>query len=141
MTNEKYVRIKQYPDLSILKHVYLTSSYEFSSNLINDPIALCADDSAMFWGIKFYNDLLIHAGPEGNVQSEILFRKGADFTLSNGWPFPKHIYFNGDICVLPAPQDFPSLPSLAPSFGKNLNLQVLVLLVVGGCMLNALLSP
>ncbi|KAH7850618.1 hypothetical protein Vadar_000491 [Vaccinium darrowii] len=36
------------------------------------------NDTGMLWGIKFYNDLLMTAGPSGNVQSELLFpTKGA----------------------------------------------------------------
>ncbi|KAL3529649.1 hypothetical protein ACH5RR_008971 [Cinchona calisaya] len=33
------------------------------------------NDNAMLWGIKFYNDLLMQAGPLGNVQSELIFRR------------------------------------------------------------------
>lgn len=74
-------------------------------------MGIFADDSAMFWGVKYYNEYLLQAGPDGNVQSDLLFQKNPDFTLKNGWAFPERVYFNGDICVLPAPQDFPSLPS------------------------------
>ncbi|CAL0330583.1 unnamed protein product [Lupinus luteus] len=33
------------------------------------------NDTGMLWGVKFYNDFLSSAGPSGNVQSELLFRK------------------------------------------------------------------
>lgn len=69
------------------------------------------DDSAIFWGVKFYNDMLMQAGPDGNVQSEILFRKDESFTLNNGWAFPTRIAFNGDYCVMPQHDQYPSLPS------------------------------
>ncbi|PQP98634.1 COBRA-like protein 1 [Prunus yedoensis var. nudiflora] len=55
-------------------------------------------------GTKFYNDFLMQAGPLGNVQSELLFRKDqATFTFDKGWAFPRRIYFNGDNCVMPPP--------------------------------------
>jgi hypothetical protein len=89
-----------------------------------------ADDSAMFWGVKYYNEDLLQAGPEGNVQSDLLFQKNADFTWSNGWAFPDRVYFNGDVCVLPSPQDFPSLPSSGPALNARLRLSPLLVLVV-----------
>jgi hypothetical protein len=66
----------------------------------------------MFWGIKYYNDLLMQAGEDGNVQSELLFQKDKDtFSFSEGWAFPQRVYFNGDACVLPPPDAYPSLPN------------------------------
>lgn len=66
----------------------------------------------MLWGIKFYNDLLMTAGPSGNVQSEILFRKDqSTFTFDKGWALPRRIYFNGDNCVMPPPDEYPFLPN------------------------------
>lgn len=82
--------------------------------LIHRSISLFADDTAVFWGIKYFNDMLMEAGPSGNVQSELLFAKGKDFKFSNGWAFPHRVYFNGDDCVLPEPQDYPTLPSGSP---------------------------
>lgn len=66
----------------------------------------------MLWGIKYYNDFLMHAGPSGNVQSEILFGKDkSTFTFDKGWAFPRRIYFNGDICVMPPPDAYPWSPN------------------------------
>lgn len=66
----------------------------------------------MFFGMKYYNDLLNEAGPMGNVQSEILLKKDKNtFTLKQGWAFPRKIYFNGDECKLPPPDAYPSLPN------------------------------
>lgn len=74
-----------------------------------------ADDTGMFYGMKFYNDLLMEAGPFGNVQSEVLLRKDKDtFTLKQGWAFPRKVYFNGDECMLPPPDTYPFLPNSAP---------------------------
>lgn len=70
------------------------------------------NDTAMLWGIKFYNDFLNEAGPSGNVQSELLFRKDkSTFTFEKGWAFPRRIYFNGDNCVMPPPDAYPWLPN------------------------------
>lgn len=70
------------------------------------------NDTAMLWGVKFYNDLLTQAGPSGNVQSELLFRKDkSTFTFDKGWAFPRRIYFNGDNCVMPPPDSYPYLPN------------------------------
>ncbi|KAL9684747.1 hypothetical protein QQ045_022188 [Rhodiola kirilowii] len=74
-----------------------------------------ADDTGMFYGMKFYNDLLMEAGALGNVQSEILLQKDKDtFSLRQGWAFPRKVYFNGDECMLPPPDAYPSLPNSAP---------------------------
>lgn len=72
------------------------------------------NDTAMFWGQKYYNDLLMQAGPMGSVQSEILLRKDKKtFTFKQGWAFPRRLYFNGDQCVMPSPDAYPWLPSTA----------------------------
>nr|CAB3500497.1 unnamed protein product [Digitaria exilis] len=72
-------------------------------------------DTGMLWGIKYYNDLLMVAGPDGNVQSELLYRKDpSTFTFEKGWAFPRRIYFNGDSCVMPPPDAYPWLPNSSP---------------------------
>lgn len=64
--------------------------------------------------MKFYNDLLMEAGPFGNVQSEVLLQKDKDtFTLKQGWAFPRKVYFNGDECMMPPPEAYPFLPNSA----------------------------
>ncbi|KAK4742125.1 hypothetical protein SAY87_000126 [Trapa incisa] len=84
----------------------------FSFNLKPLTPYASINDTAMLWGVKFYNDLLMQAGPLGNVQSEILFRKDpSTFTLEKGWAFPRRIYFNGDNCVMPPPDAYPWLPN------------------------------
>jgi hypothetical protein len=37
------------------------------------------------------------------------------FTLSQGWAFPRKIYFNGDECKMPPPDSYPYLPNAAPA--------------------------
>jgi hypothetical protein len=92
-----------------------TEAFSFSYKPLN-PFGLHAvNNSAIFWGVKFYNDMLMQAGPDGNVQSEILFRKDNLFSLANGWGFPQHVLFNGDECVLPRLDQYPTLPSSSSS--------------------------
>ncbi|KAH9621102.1 hypothetical protein KSS87_022901 [Heliosperma pusillum] len=69
------------------------------------------NDTGMLWGEKFYNDLLLQAGPFGNAQSELLFQKDPSFTFGKGWAFPRRVYFNGDNCVMPPPESYPRLPN------------------------------
>ncbi|EXB50056.1 hypothetical protein L484_007358 [Morus notabilis] len=72
------------------------------------------NDAGMFYGIKYFNDLLMEAGPNGHVQTELLLKKDkTTFTLDQGWAFPLKIYFNGDECMMPLPDSYPSLPNSA----------------------------
>nr|KYP41541.1 Protein COBRA [Cajanus cajan] len=88
----------------------LTQIFSFNYNSLNPYGSI--NDTAMLWGVKFYNDFLMHAGPLGNVQSELLFRKDkSTFTFDKGWAFPRRVYFNGDICVMPQPDAYPWLPN------------------------------
>lgn len=88
----------------------LTQLFSFNYKPLTPYAGL--NDTAMLWGLKFYNDFLNEAGPLGNVQSELLFRKDAStFTFEKGWAFPRRIYFNGDNCVMPPPDAYPWLPN------------------------------
>nr|XP_040248986.1 COBRA-like protein 3 isoform X2 [Aegilops tauschii subsp. strangulata] len=85
------------------------------------------NDSAMFWGMKFYNDLLNQAGPFGNAQTEILLQKDPEtFTFEKGWAFPRRVYFNGDNCVMPPPDAYPWLPNASPPMKQPWTLKLLV---------------
>ncbi|KAK8657742.1 hypothetical protein V6N13_035965 [Hibiscus sabdariffa] len=56
----------------------------------------------------------MEAGPQGNVQSEVLLGKNkGTFTFKQGWAFPRKVYFNGDECLLPPPDTYPFLPNAA----------------------------
>jgi len=91
----------------------LTTIFSFNYKSLN-PYGVI-NDTAMLWGIKYYNDLLMTAGPDGNVQSELLFRKEpSTFTFQKGWAFPRRVYFNGDNCVMPPPDAYPWLPNASP---------------------------
>ncbi|KAG0483825.1 hypothetical protein HPP92_011909 [Vanilla planifolia] len=94
------------------------------------------NDTAMLWGVKYYNDLLMEAGPSGNVQSELLFRKDAStFTFHKGWAFPRRLYFNGDNCVMPPPDAYPWLPNAGPLSIRPL-LFTLVVIWAGAMLLS-----
>jgi len=85
----------------------------------------------MFYGMKYFNDLLMEAGPTGNVQSEILLQKDKDtFTLKQGWAFPRKVYFNGEECMLPPPDTYPILPNSAPVNLLNFTVFILTMLVM-----------
>lgn len=91
----------------------ITQVYKFDYKPLNVFGSL--NDTGMFYGIKYYNDLLMQAGPEGNVQTEMILRKDkSTFTLDQGWAFPRKVYFDGDECTMPPPDKYPSLPSVAP---------------------------
>ncbi|PON50154.1 hypothetical protein PanWU01x14_224670 [Parasponia andersonii] len=56
----------------------------------------------------------MEAGPNGYVQTELILRKDMKaFTLDQGWTFPMKVYFNGDECMMPLPDSYPSLPNSA----------------------------
>ncbi|XP_049373452.1 COBRA-like protein 3 [Solanum verrucosum] len=68
------------------------------------------NDTAMLWGVKSSNDLLVQPGPSGNVQFELLLRKDtSNLTLDKGWAFPRRVYFNGDNCIMPPSEAYPHL--------------------------------
>uniref|UniRef100_A0A2P2L4Y8 COBRA-like protein n=1 Tax=Rhizophora mucronata TaxID=61149 RepID=A0A2P2L4Y8_RHIMU len=95
----------QHPNFDNLTQIF---SFNYKSLTPYDGL----NDTAMLWGVKFYNDLLFQAGPLGNIQSELLFRKDAStFTFEKGWAFPRRIYFNGENCVMPPPDAYPWLPN------------------------------
>lgn len=88
----------------------LTQSFSFNYQSLSPYSDI--NDTAMLWGVKFYNDMLMQAGRSGNVQSELLFQKDkSTFTFDKGWAFPRRIYFNGDNCVMPPPDAYPWLPN------------------------------
>ncbi|KAK4350366.1 hypothetical protein RND71_029679 [Anisodus tanguticus] len=65
--------------------VFLTADHRRKTRALND--------TGMFYGMKFYNDLLMEAGPSENVQSEVLMQKDKNtFTLKSGWGFPRRVY-------------------------------------------------
>lgn len=88
----------------------------------------------MFWGIKYYNDMLLQAGEAGNVQTEMLLHKDKEmFTFKEGWAFPRKVSFNGEECVMPSPDQYPRLPnngdSILPATLKYMILYKLTLFI------------
>lgn len=111
----------------------LTEVFSFTYKSLT-PYGSAYNDTALFWGIRFYNDLLMQAGEEGNVQSEILFQKDKNtFSFTEGWAFPRKVYFNGDLCVLPPPDAYPSLPS-GSSVLKVPKIAIFWLCIVVACL-------
>ncbi|CAN1244066.1 COBRA-like protein 1 [Linum perenne] len=107
----------------------LTQIFSFNYKSLNPYASI--NDTALLWGVKFYNDLLMQAGPSGNVQSELLFQKETTtFTFDKGWAFPRRIYFNGDNCVMPPPDAYPWLPNSSSRLGISLSLLLITILYV-----------
>ncbi|KAI5660041.1 hypothetical protein M9H77_28834 [Catharanthus roseus] len=105
--------VVQHPNFNNLTQIF---SFNYEPIMPYESI----NDTGMLWGIKFYNDLLMQAGPSGNVQSELLFRKDNSFTFDKGWAFPRRIYFNGDNCVMPPPDSYPYLPNAGSKISLSL---------------------
>ncbi|XP_010246052.1 PREDICTED: COBRA-like protein 6 [Nelumbo nucifera] len=98
----------QHPNLRSIAQIF---SFNYKPLNLYGPI----NDTGMFWGIQYYNDLLLQSGDSGNVQTEMLLHKDAEiFTFREGWAFPRRISFNGDECVMPSPDDYPRLPNSGP---------------------------
>ncbi|KAJ3690559.1 hypothetical protein LUZ61_019723 [Rhynchospora tenuis] len=108
----------------------VTTVFSFNYKALT-PYGSAINDTAMLWGVKFYNDLLMAAGPLGNAQSELLFQKDSNtFTFDKGWAFPRRVYFNGDNCVMPPPDAYPWLPNTAHASIRPLILPIMVLWIV-----------
>ncbi|KAM1009836.1 hypothetical protein ACFX13_046090 [Malus domestica] len=110
--------VVQHPNFDNLTQIF---SYNYKSITPYGRI----NDTAMLWGVKFYNDVLMQSGPLGNVQSELLFQKGEAFTFDKGWAFPRRVYFNGDNCVMPPPDAYPRLPN--SGFRQHVSLLTLIM--------------
>ncbi|CAK8569341.1 unnamed protein product [Lathyrus sativus] len=95
------------------------TTYSFNSTKLP---TLVADGVALFWGIDYFNNELMHSDKDGvgSVTTEILLEKDQNsFTLQNGWTFPRRVYFNGENCDMPLPDTFPMLPNGSYFFRPN----------------------
>ncbi|PKA49725.1 COBRA-like protein 4 [Apostasia shenzhenica] len=124
----QWTLVVQHPNLNNVTQVF---SFDYKPLVPYQSI----NDTSMFYGMKYYNDLLMEAGPSGNVQSELLLQKNPDtFTLKKGWAFPRKVYFNGDECRLPSPDTYPHLPSTAtissPAIAAALSAVSLIIMLV-----------
>ncbi|KHG25808.1 COBRA-like protein 6 [Gossypium arboreum] len=110
----------------------LTQVFSFNYHPLNQYGHI--NDSGMFWGVEYYNDMLLQEGEVGNVQSEMLLHKDEGiFSFREGWVFPKRILFNGDECVMPPPGDYPRLPkntARAASFTLSIIFSSLFMLLI-----------
>ncbi|XP_057808026.1 COBRA-like protein 6 isoform X2 [Salvia miltiorrhiza] len=129
VTNLNYVR--NYSDWNlVVLHPNLRSVEQvFSFNYKPLNVYGNINDSGVFYGIQYYNDMLLQSGKNGNVQTEILLHKDEDFTFKEGWGFPRKISFNGQDCVMPSPDDYPRLPN-AGRFQTPPHYVVLLLLLL-----------
>ncbi|KAM6569451.1 hypothetical protein CsatB_017436 [Cannabis sativa] len=116
ITNFSY--LKSYPHWTlVVQHPNLhnlTKAYSF----VYKPLSQyrLSNDTGMFYGMKYYNDLLMEAGPNGHVETELILKKDKKaFTLEQGWAFPVKVYFNGGECMMPPPDSYPHLPNSAYS--------------------------
>ncbi|KAK6128160.1 hypothetical protein DH2020_038090 [Rehmannia glutinosa] len=128
MNYTQWTLVAQHPNLNNVTQVF---SFDYKPLVPYQSI----NDTGMFYGMKFYNDLLMEAGPFGNVQTEILLKKDKDtFSLRQGWAFPRKIYFNGDECKLPSPDAYPILPNYSHknliSFSRIAGLMFLLVVLV-----------
>ncbi|KVH98476.1 Glycosyl-phosphatidyl inositol-anchored, plant, partial [Cynara cardunculus var. scolymus] len=93
----KWTLVAQHPNLN---NVATVNSFIYKPLLVYESIK------------KLENDLLLQAGSNGSVYSEMILRKDEKiFTLNHGWAFPRKVYFNGDECIMPLPVSYPSLPN------------------------------
>ncbi|CAI9103801.1 OLC1v1002359C1 [Oldenlandia corymbosa var. corymbosa] len=130
ITNLNFV--KNYTDWNLvvlhpnLKKV--TRVFSFNYKPINQYGAL--NDTGIFYGIEYYNDMLLQSGKTGNVQTELLLEKdtGWKFSFGEGWAFPRKISFNGEECVIPQPDYYPTLPNSGPFTAIALPLSLIVLI-------------
>ncbi|PHT88233.1 COBRA-like protein 5 [Capsicum annuum] len=100
----QWTLVVQHPNLNNATQV---SSFSYMPNL-------STNDTALFYGRKSYNDVLMQAGAKGNVHSDLTLEKdGKTIALKKGWPFPRRVYFNGNLCVMPSPKSYPYLPNSA----------------------------
>ncbi|KAH6758506.1 COBRA-like extracellular glycosyl-phosphatidyl inositol-anchored protein family [Perilla frutescens var. frutescens] len=128
MNYTQWTLVAQHPNFNNVTQVF---SFDYKPLIPYQSI----NDTAMFYGMKFYNDLLMEAGEFGNVQTEILLKKDKEtFSLKQGWAFPRKIYFNGDECQLPPPDAYPILPNSAHknfiSFFRFAGFMVLMIVLV-----------
>jgi hypothetical protein len=129
MNYSQWTLVVQHPNLNNVTQVF---SFDYNPIIPYESL----NDTGMFSGIKYYNDVLMQAGEEGNVQSELILKKDNinTFSFKQGWAFPRKVYFNGDECKMPLPDDYPILPNSAyfnvvRSLTYNFSLLLLVFLI------------
>ncbi|KAG9157787.1 hypothetical protein Leryth_024306 [Lithospermum erythrorhizon] len=134
ITNFNFIKNYSQWNLVVL-HPNLKSMTEVFSFNYKPLYTYGHNDSGMFYGISYFNDILLQAGKEGNVQTEMLLDKEEEmFSFKEGWAFPRKIIFNGEECAMPSPVDYPKLPNTGYKAAKlsscNLLLTLLISVVV-----------
>uniref|UniRef100_A0A7N0RFR2 COBRA-like protein n=1 Tax=Kalanchoe fedtschenkoi TaxID=63787 RepID=A0A7N0RFR2_KALFE len=116
ITIENFNYVKNYSDWNLvvvhpnLRSINQVFSFQYQP-LIQYPEF---NDTGMFYGLKYYNDMLLQSGANGSVQTEMLLHKDPGvFSFEDGWAFPRKVSFNGLDCVMPSPEEFPKLPRRA----------------------------
>ncbi|XAR56326.1 hypothetical protein NMG60_11036769 [Bertholletia excelsa] len=105
MNYSQWSLVVQHPNLQSVTQVF-----SFNYKALNQYGNI--NDTGMFYGIQYYNDVLLQSGNGGNVQTEMLLHKDPGiFTFREGWAFPRKISFSGQECVMPPPDDYPRLPN------------------------------
>ncbi|KAL5723186.1 hypothetical protein ACHQM5_006610 [Ranunculus cassubicifolius] len=89
------------------------------------------NDTAMMWGVDYYNNLLLS---NGNVQSELLIKKAKGFDFARGWALPRRVYFNGDLCLMPPPDSYPKLPNSATSSAVSSSIIFISIVFILACI-------
>ncbi|XP_061368376.1 COBRA-like protein 1 [Gastrolobium bilobum] len=116
LTISNYNYNRNYSNWNVLvQHPGLSQNaitYSFNSTKL--PALGLQDGVSLYWGIDFYNSELLHSDKDQlrMVTTDIILEKDPNsFTLSNGWAFPRRVYFNGENCEMPLPDTFPMLPN------------------------------
>ncbi|KAM7268516.1 hypothetical protein ACFE04_010682 [Oxalis oulophora] len=128
MNYSQWTLVVQHPNLNNVTQVF---SFNYKALIPYQS----TNDTGMFSGVKYFNDVLMQDGEEGNVQSELILKKDlTTFSFKQGWAFPRAVYFNGDECTMPLPDDYPILPNSAylnpiGSFTRTCSLILLVFLM------------
>ncbi|XP_062226288.1 COBRA-like protein 7 isoform X4 [Phragmites australis] len=120
VTISNYNLVRNYTDWNlVMQHPNLRSLTQLFSFNYQPLIEYGTyNDTAMFWGVKHYNEMLLQ---DGNVQTEMILKKNeSDFTFSGGWAFPRRVYFDGHECVMPPPDQYPLLPNRASATRRSL---------------------
>ncbi|KAF8404249.1 hypothetical protein HHK36_009131 [Tetracentron sinense] len=116
--------VVQHPNLRSIEQIF-----SFNYKPLNQYGTI--NDTGMFWGIQYYNDMLLQSGENGNVQTEMLLHKDSGiFTFREGWAFPRKISFNGEQCVMPPPDEYPRLPNGSSSQTITRHCRIFVLLLL-----------
>lgn len=129
VTVSNYNLARNYSDWNlVLQHPNLRSLTQLFSFNYRPLVEYGAyNDTGMFWGLRYYNEMLLQ---DGNVQSEMILEKESDFTYSGGWAFPRRVYFNGQECVMPPADQYPVLPNGASALRGHFCFLLLLFFVV-----------